>query len=287
MTRRGRIASLLGGSSRAEHEPPADQWVLKLETPECPPGWTTDSPDFVGIGAQRCGTSWWYRDALQAHPLVAAAPGRPKEVHFFDRYVAEEVEEDFAERYARFFPRPAGSIAGEWTPDYMFAPWNLSLLAEAAPDARYLIMLRDPVERFRSEVSPALRGLAESGLNALTMLAVGSSILHSMYHAPVQRAFEVLGRDRVLVLQYERCLANPLTEMQRTQSFLGLEPVAALPPGLELRERSQQRIFPGAKVELPARINGYLTEALEGDARELAALCPEIDPGLWPSFRDL
>ena len=148
-------------------------------------------------------------------------------------------------------------------------------------------MLRDPVERFRSEVSPALRGLAESGLNALTMLAVGSSILHSMYHAPVQRAFEVLGRDRVLVLQYERCLANPLTEMQRTQSFLGLEPVAALPPGLELRERSQQRIFPGAKVELPARINGYLTEALEGDARELAALCPEIDPGLWPSFRDL
>ena len=83
----------------------------------------------------------------------------------------------------------------------MYSPWNLPLLAEAAPEARYLVMLRDPVERFRSEVSPALRGLVESGLNALTMLAVGSSIHHSLYHAPVQRAFEVLGRDRVLVLQ--------------------------------------------------------------------------------------
>jgi hypothetical protein len=261
--------------------------VLGLREPECPPGWTTAPPDFIGIGTQRSGTSWWYRDALQAHPQVAAAPGRPKEIHFFDRYVAEEVEGDFAERYARFFPRPAGSIAGEWTPDYIYAPWNLSLLAEAAPEARYLIMLRDPIERFRSEVSPALRGLHESGLNALTMLAVGSSILHSTYHRPVRRAFEILGRDRVIVLQYERCLEEPLAEMHRTQRFLGLEPVAALPPGLAVPERSQLSIFPDEKLELPARISAELAAALADDVRELAALCPELDAGLWPSFRDL
>lgn len=275
------------GHSDSDDEPGADPWVLELEEPECPPGWTTAPPDFVGIGTQRSGTSWWYRDALLAHPRVAAAPGRPKEIHFFDRYAAEEVEDDFAERYARFFPRPAGSIAGEWTPDYIFAPWSLSLLAEAAPEARFLIMLRDPVERFRSEVSPALRGLLESGLNALTMLAVGSSILHSTYHEPVRRAFEVLGRDRVLVLQYERCLDDPLAEIRRTQRFLGLEPVTALPPGLEARERSQLRIFPADKFELPARIGGDLTAALADDVRELTALCDELDPGLWPNFRDL
>ena len=272
---------------RSEAGPSGDPWVLDLRPPECPTGWTTAPPDFVGIGTQRSGTSWWYRDALQAHPQVSAAPGRPKEIHFFDRYAAEAVEDDFAERYAQFFPRQPDSVAGEWTPDYMYAPWNLPLLAQAAPEARYLVMLRDPVERFRSEVSPALRGLVESGLNALTMLAVGSGILHSAYHAPVERAFEVLGRDRVIVLQYERCLDDPLAEMQRTQRFLGLEPVAALPPNLEAPERSQERIFPGAKVELPARINGHLIEALEDDVRKLTALCPELDPGLWPNFRQL
>jgi len=258
--------------------------VLRLQAPECPQGWTTGPPDFVGIGAQRSGTSWWYRDALQAHPRVAAAPGRAKEVHFFDRYAGEAVEDDFADRYARFFPRPPGSIAGEWTPDYMYAPWSLSLLAEAAPEARFLIMLRDPVERFRSEVSPALKGLAESGLNALTMLAVSSSVLHSSYHRPVRRALEVLGRDRVLILQYERCLADPLAEMQRTQRFLGLEPVTSAPPGLAVREGMQLRVFGGEKLELPARVGRDLGAALADDVRALARLCPEVDPGLWPSF---
>ena len=273
--------------SESGDEPRDEPWVLKQESPECPPGWRTGPPDFVGIGAQRSGTSWWYRDALQAHPRVAVVSGQPKEIHFFDRYVTNEVEDDIAERYARFFPRPAGFIAGEWTPDYMYAPWNLPLLAEAAPEARCLIMLRDPIDRFRSEVSPALRGLVESGLNALTMLAIGNSLFHSLYHDPVQRAFDVLGRDRVLVLQYEQCLENPLMEMQRTQRFLGLEPVKALPAGLAVRERSQLRIFPDAKLELPVRINDHLREAFVDDARKLTTLCRELDSGLWRNFSDL
>lgn len=270
---------------RSAAEPSDDPWILDLNPPECPAGWATGPPDFVGIGTPRSGTSWWYRDALRAHPRVVDPPDRHKEIHFFDPYTADEAEVDLAERYARFFPRPPGSVAGEWTPDYMYAPWNLPLLAEAAPEARYLIMLRDPVERFRSEVSPALRGLAESGLNVMTMLAVGNTLLHSMYHRPVRRAFEILGRDRVLVLQYERCLDDPLAEMQRTHRFLGLEPVTTLPPNLAIKEGSQLRIFPDEKLELPERVTGHLTAALADDVRELTALCPEIDLGLWPNFR--
>src|SRR5215216_938264 len=139
----------------SDHEGGVQQRVLPLE-PECPPSWTTAPPDFIGIGAQRSGTTWWFAGALQSHPLVAIAPGRRKELHFFDRYWAEEVESDFAARYARFFPRPEGTISGEWTPGYMCDPWTVPLLAEAAPEARYLIMLRDPVERYRSAIAGIL-----------------------------------------------------------------------------------------------------------------------------------
>ena len=29
------------------------RWMQELETPECPPGWRTGPPDFVGVGAYR------------------------------------------------------------------------------------------------------------------------------------------------------------------------------------------------------------------------------------------
>lgn len=107
-----------GGPKASDDQRGSQGWALP-QAPECPPGWTTAPPDFVGIGAQQCGTTWWFSGALLAHPLVAVPPGRRKELHFFDRYWTEDVEGDFATRYARFFPRPEGSISGEWTPSYM------------------------------------------------------------------------------------------------------------------------------------------------------------------------
>ena len=34
--------------------------------PECPAGWTTGAPDFVIIGAQKSGTTWW-QGLMESH----------------------------------------------------------------------------------------------------------------------------------------------------------------------------------------------------------------------------
>src|SRR5690606_28385229 len=49
-----------------------------------PPNWTVGPPDFVGIGAQRSGTTWWY-DLVSSHPRVVHR-GDLKELHYFHRY---------------------------------------------------------------------------------------------------------------------------------------------------------------------------------------------------------
>jgi hypothetical protein len=252
--------------------------------PECPPGWTIGPPDFVGIGVQRCGTTWWFRGALEAHPLAVLPPGRRKELHFFDRYWAEEVEGDLATRYARFFPRPEGSITGEWTPNYMSDPWTVPLLAETAPEARYMIMLRDPVERYRSNIAPVLKRARERGYEVMSVVLASNAIFYSMYHGQVKRALEILGRDRVLVLQYERCVDDPLAQMQRTQRFLGLEPLETIPVRLRVPSGG---IEWGEESELPDRVRSELSSALADDVRQVAEICPEIDPGLWPNFASL
>jgi len=96
--------------------------------PECPPGWNIGPADFVGIGADRSGTTWWH-SLISSHPQVSVAPGAEKEVHFFDPFWDGSFGEDDAARYREQFPRAEGAIAGEWTPRYMYDVWTPARLA--------------------------------------------------------------------------------------------------------------------------------------------------------------
>jgi hypothetical protein len=266
-----------------EQEPlPQQHWSRELEPPPCPEGWRIGPPDFVGIGVQRCGTSWWYSGALRRHPEVVQAPERRKEIHFFDRYWMEDPPDDFAERYARFFPRPEGAITGEWTPRYMYDRWALPLLARAAPRARFLIMLRDPLERYRSGVEHDMAQSRRRGQEPPNIAIVGDSLARGLYHDQVKRAFDLLGRERVLVLQYERCVAEPMAQMQRTQRFLDLTPLDDLTGRLK-QDKPPSRDKPPLPRHLHEQLHGVYAE----DVRRVAELCPDVDPELWPNFRGL
>src|SRR5262245_11934290 len=100
--------------------------------------WSALPPDYVGVGTARSGTSWWDH-LISQHPDVVRAPGRPKELHFFDELWTGDLDDQAIERYHRHFMRPAGSVAGEWTPGYMLDAWTPALLRRAAPDARILV----------------------------------------------------------------------------------------------------------------------------------------------------
>jgi hypothetical protein len=241
-----------------------------------PPGWRTGPPDFVGVGAQRAGSGWWYRLTVESHPKVVRI--EEKEVHFFDRFWDGDVPADLAQRYHRFFPRPEGAITGEWTPRYMFDHWSMRLLREAAPEARILVILRDPVERFRSGSAMRRRFRVSRG-QKLDELA--TAVARSAYADQLSRVFDFYPRDQVLVLQYERCSASPSTEMERTLHFLGLDPVPL--PG-ERQERSRS---PRPKPELPPGMREDLLARLAPDVERLLRLCPEIDVSLWPNFGHL
>jgi hypothetical protein len=115
----------------------------------------------MGVGAQRSGTSCWNR-LIVDHPGVVPpliplnSSGGPlpgttkKELHYFDPFSDVALEDRDVELYHRFFPRPDGAMTGEWTPSYMVDRWIPPPLQQAAPKAKLLVLLRDPVERYRS-----------------------------------------------------------------------------------------------------------------------------------------
>jgi Sulfotransferase family len=253
-------------------------WNAPLEIPDCPEGWVTGPPEYVGIGAQRCGTSWWY-DAMRRHPAIERSP-IGKEVHYFDRFWQGDEPDNLAEEYGSLFPRPPGQVTGEWTPRYLADFWTAPLLRRAAPEAKLLVMFRDPVARYRSAVARLHRLAAQRGDRVL-LASVSDATWRGFYHQQLRHVLEFFPREQVLVLQFERCVEDPVREMERTWRFVGLEPPEKV-PGRLLKHKQAGRSTP----ELAPQISSELAEHYGEDAARLAELCPEIDLSLWRSLAE-
>ncbi len=174
--------------------------------PACPPEWVAGPPDFVGVGVQRCGTTWWY-DLVTAHPMAHRGP--TKELQYLRRFWQRPFGPAEAAEYHRFFPRPPGLITGEWSPGYLSHFWVPPLLHEAAPDARVLVLVRDPVERYVS-------GFALQGETRWARASAASMAFRlGCYATHLDQLFASIPRSQVLVLQYERCVASAADELAR------------------------------------------------------------------------
>lgn len=108
-------------------------------------------PDFIIIGAMKCGTTSLY-SYLSLHPQVV--PAYNKEVHYFD-------SESYASGsgwYKAHFPSvikkniesiKCGNniITGEASPYYLYFPRAHTRIAESIPNVKLIIMFRNPIDR--------------------------------------------------------------------------------------------------------------------------------------------
>jgi hypothetical protein len=239
---------------------------------------TTGPPDFIGVGTQRSGTTWWFQTLL-GHPQIRAPRGRRKELHFFDRFCARELTAADVAEYHELFPRKPGQIVGEWTPRYMHDFWTPPLLGRAAPDAKLLIMFRDPIERFRSGVPHRLSRTPDARLEAAT----ADAIERGRYANQLRRVLACHDESKLLVLQYEKCVADPAGQYRRTLEFLGVD-AEHRHDGFERQRGTTQA---ARKKPLWDDMMDGLRAALEPEVLALAAMTPEIDVALWKNFAHL
>lgn len=102
-------------------------------------------PDFIIIGAQKCGTTSLYQYLIQ-HPQIV--PAAQKEVHFFDLNFDKGVD-----WYKAQFPAfdkcvsQGNSITGEASPYYIFHPLVPQRVYQLFPQVKLIVLLRNPVAR--------------------------------------------------------------------------------------------------------------------------------------------
>lgn len=223
-------------------------------------------PDFVVIGASKCGTTYFYNSLLK-HPLVE--PAACKEPNYFELLFDEGIE-----WYRHCFPKPRfkdgrKTVTGEATPSYLYNPLVPERMAEVIPQARLIALLRNPVDRTYSAYYHRIRG----GRETRTFEETIESSLDGPRFGPLSSAIYVdhllhwsrfYSDEQMLVLKSEDFFERSPEILKRVLDFLDLpdwEPDAS--------EVLDKRNAGGYERKMDPAIRRRLTEFFEPHNRRL------------------
>lgn len=254
-------------------------------------------PDFLIIGAEKCGTTSLY-DALAAHPDVHKA--RRKEPHFFDYHYARGET-----WYRAWFPfvwvraLRHRFVTGEASPDYIFHPHAARRAHRLLPRAKLIAILRDPALRAFSHYQQQVRkgretlsfeeaiarepervdeGFARMQCDetlAVESVTRFSYLARGRYAEQLERWLAHYPRESLLVLRSEDLLAEPAGTVRRALEFLGLNARALAEGGAVRRNVGgyEAALAPG----LRRRLDAYF-EPHDARLRDLVGLEPGWRP---------
>ncbi|MBC9733950.1 sulfotransferase family protein [Nocardioides marmotae] len=174
------------------------------------------APAWLGIGAQRSGTTW-FTDLLTQHPAVGLGTNGKKEQQLLHKVADGRVE---AREYLDLFPAD-GVHRGDWTPQYLRHASAPATAARLVPDAPVLVLLRDPVERFRS----AMRLAATRGKSWPYPVPITIQTWSGFYADQLDAWAAAVGRDRMHVMVYEVVRRDPQAAVDEVWRRIGVDPV--------------------------------------------------------------
>ena len=239
-------------------------------------------PDFLILGAQKAGTTALYA-YLREHPALTGPAW--KEVSFFDRHFWRGeawYRGNFPNKvYLRAIRARAGvdPIVGEASPSYVFHPQAPERAAALVPDARLIVLVRNPVDRalshYHHEVALGREPLPfEQALDDEETRMAGelermrddprhfsfawwnfTYQARGRYAEQLERWLELFSRERLLVIPSEDLLQRPRETYAQALVFLGAPPheLAAYP-------RIFEREYPAMDPATRARLREYFAE---------------------------
>jgi hypothetical protein len=251
------------------------------------PGAVAPFPDFFVVGAPRCGTTA-LSGYLSKHPQVCFS--KPKEPHYFARIDARHLEgTEWRSEYARFFAhyREGDRAVGEGSVSYLYFEETLEHITRINPKARFIAMLRNPLEMLPSyhlrmlfileeevELFTTAWGLQEARARGERIPKLCTDPRLLLYGEigklgeQVDRMLRVAGRERCLLLLHDDLVRDPRSVYLQALRFIGVDDDGRTQfptrlPSRHYRHRWLQRLL----YKPPVAHGGLLEERLIRAAR--------------------
>lgn len=239
-------------------------------------------PDFVIIGGKRTGSTTLHRNLVREDDVLGLWPAKEdlKGTYFFDVnysrgedwYRSHFVTRRHRDAVSAELGRPV--VTGEASPYYFQHPHAPARAAALLPDTKFIVTIREPIERAYSHYRERCRqgietlptfeaaldaepGRLDGELDAMRAVPGYVSWNHlnfayvgqSLYAAALQRWIDEVGHDRLLVLHSDEMFAAPEATLDTVRDFIGLHhrpsPTADHHnnnPGTTLSEAIQRRL---------------------------------------------
>lgn len=190
-----------------------------------------DQPNFIICGAQKAGTTSLFH-YMNPHPEIYM-PAK-KELHFFDNYVPEEINQ-YKQNFN--FESDAIKVSGEATPIYMYLESTPKHIYENFPDVKLIFILRNPVDRAYSHYWHVIKmgheylsfeKAIEKEEERLNTGDVNSKRYFSYkdrgkYVKQLRRFEEYFPKDQILILLQDDLKKHPNEVLKQVYSFLGVD----------------------------------------------------------------
>ncbi len=202
-------------------------------------------PNFLIIGAAKAGTTALHK-YLQQHPQIYMTP--TKETNFF-AFEGEKLDyqgpgdkalKDFSitelSKYQAEFTGVTDELAiGEACPSYLYFPQAATRINNYIPDARLIVILRNPVERAYANFLHTVRDDREPHSDfALALQDEPTRIANNWewfwhyvrvgyYGAQLKRYYEMFAPSQIEVYLYEDLKENPVALLQNIFRFIEVD----------------------------------------------------------------
>jgi hypothetical protein len=243
------------------------------------------TPNLFIVGAPKCGTTALH-NYLHQHPDVYMAP--LKELFYFseDFPMPESVFPKTLEEYLDCF-RSAGEekIVGESTVAYLYSRTAGANIRAFEPNAKIIIMLRNPVDALQSLHNQ----LVFNGVETLTRFedALAATDARKQqgktevgqarwlryrdifrYASQIERYLDLFPRDLIHVIVYDDFRAAPADAYRKTLEFLGVDPsFEATFKVINARKKVRSRKLRNLVSDPPPLVSRLAKPVLSAEAR--------------------
>jgi hypothetical protein len=185
-------------------------------------------PSFVCIGAPKCATTWLFR-CLSEHPEVFLPDF--KEINFFTvcRWGDDYESKGIGYYLDLFTAAEPEQIIGDFSPNLLQDPFAPERLQALLPDARLIVMMRNPIERSHSHYHYVRNRTHYHGHSLLEILEDPSRdpagfLSQGLYGRQLELWLAHFPMDQFLVIRTEEVHDTPEQVFRRTCEFIDVNP---------------------------------------------------------------